>query len=56
MAVAILTNAAATGGFQISEESAMSNGADAINRLRASANDQWMRRDKAVKSQTSAVD
>ena len=56
MAVAILMSAAATGGFQMSDESAISKGADAISRQSASANDQWMRRDRAMNSQTSAID
>ena len=56
IAVAILMSAAATGGFQISDEIAISNGADAISRHIASASAQCMRRDSATNSHISAID
>ena len=56
IAVAILINAAATGGFQITDEMAISNGADAISRHIASARPQCTRRESATSSQVSASD
>ena len=56
IAVAILISAAETGGFQITDEIAISNGADAISRHIASARLQCTRRDSASSSQVSAID